>query len=142
MKNYDKYLGRAQNVGLKTHFKTAIGLGFFFFGLYGYFAYAFYIGSILVEKKVTNTSNGSEPYSSGDIMSCFFGVVFGLFSLGGAQPNLKAVVEGRVAGKLAYDIINRKPKIEIDDPEGKKLENLKGRIEFKDVTFAYPTRIE
>lgn len=75
-------------------------------------------------------------------MSCFFGVVFGLFSLGAAQPNLKAVVEGRVAGKLAYDIINRKPKIEIDDPEGKKLENLKGRIEFKDVTFAYPTRSE
>ena len=46
-------------MGVKTHFKTAIGLGFFFFGLYGYYAYAFYIGSILVEKEITNTSNGS-----------------------------------------------------------------------------------
>lgn len=42
-------------------------------------------------------------------MSCFFGIIFGIFSLGAASPNIKAVVEGRVAGKLAYEIIDRKP---------------------------------
>lgn len=57
-------------------------------------------------------------------MSCFFGVVFGVFALGMASPNIKAVVEGQVAGKLAYDIINRKPKIIIDDPTAKKINNL------------------
>ena len=57
-------------------------------------------------------------------MSCFFGVVFGLFSLGAATPNLKAVVEGRIAGKMAYSIIEREPKIKMDDPNAMRLSNL------------------
>lgn len=40
-------------------------------------------------------------------MSCFFGVVFGAMSIGMATPNIKAVAEGRVAGKMAYEIIER-----------------------------------
>ena len=44
-------------------------------------------------------------------MACMFGVLFGVFSLGMATPNVKAITEGRVAGKMAYDIIDRKPAI-------------------------------
>ena len=36
-------------------------------------------------------------------------------SIGMATPNVKAIVEGRVAGKMAYDIIDREPKIKMDD---------------------------
>jgi ATP-binding cassette subfamily B (MDR/TAP) protein 1 len=57
-----------------------------------------------------------------------------------ATPNIKAVVEGQLAGKLAYDIINRAPKINNNDEKSKKLTNLSGRIEFKNVDFSYPTR--
>jgi hypothetical protein len=52
MKNYDKYLNRAKSTGIKTHFKTAIFIALFFFGMFGYYAYAFYIGSILVVNHV------------------------------------------------------------------------------------------
>ena len=44
-------------------------------------------------------------------MSCFFGVVFGMFSLGMATPNIKSVSEGMAAGKMAFDIIDRVPAI-------------------------------
>ena len=54
-------------------------------------------------------------------MSCYFGIIFGIFALGQADPNIKAVVEGKIAGKLAYDIINRKPDIIIDDPNSKRV---------------------
>lgn len=63
-----------------------------------------------------------------------------MFSVGMATPNLKAVAEGRVAGKMAYDIIDRKPSIEQDEPNTVKLENIKGDIEFKNVSFHYPSR--
>jgi hypothetical protein len=33
-----------------------------------------------------------------------------------AAPNIKTVTEGRIAGKTAYEIIEREPKIKIDDP--------------------------
>lgn len=44
-------------------------------------------------------------------MACFFGIVFGMFSLGLAGPNIKAVAEGKAAGKVAFDIIDRVPSI-------------------------------
>lgn len=42
-------------------------------------------------------------------MSCFLGIVYGMFALGLATPNFKAITEGKIAGKLAYEIIDRKP---------------------------------
>ena len=48
-------------------------------------------------------------YNAGDVLSCFFGVIFGVFALGMATPNIKAIQEGKVAGKMAFDIIDRKP---------------------------------
>ena len=53
-------------------------------------------------------------------------------------PNVKLVAEGKVSGKAAFDLIDRKPLIDMDD-KGEKID-LKGKIEFKNVTFYYPTR--
>jgi ATP-binding cassette, subfamily B (MDR/TAP), member 1 len=108
--NYDKYLGRAKSTGVRTHMKTGLAVAGFFFVMFGYYAYAFFTGSFLITKQIDN-SNSGKIYTSGDILSCFFGIVFGVFSLGMATPNIKAITEGRVAGKIAYDIIDRKPKI-------------------------------
>ncbi len=116
MRNYDKYLGQAKQTGIKVHMKSSLAIAGFFFVMFGYYGYTFYTGSWLVTKNVENTRTG-EPYNAGDIMACFFGVMFGIFSLGMATPNIKAITEGRVSGKLAYDLIERKPKIPLDDPE-------------------------
>jgi hypothetical protein len=76
--------------------------------IFGTYAYAFYLGSVWIYHDIYNNSM-SRSYTAGDILSCFFGVVFGMFSMGMAAPNIKAVSEGRVAGKMAFDIIDRKP---------------------------------
>jgi len=110
IKNYEKYLGIAQKAGIKSHCKIAFVIGFFFFAMFASYAYAFYLGSIWVEKQFYN-STFDRPYHSGDIISCFFGILFGMFSLGMAAPNIKAVTEGRIAAKMAFDIIDRVPSI-------------------------------
>lgn len=114
-------------------------MGGFFFSIYGYYSYSFYVGSYFITKKVPNL-NDESIYTGGDIISCFLGVIYGIMSLGTASPNFKAITEGRVAGKLAYDIIDRAPKILLDDPKSKVLDKIKGRIEFKNVTFSYPAK--
>jgi ATP-binding cassette subfamily B (MDR/TAP) protein 1 len=63
-------------------------------------------------------------------------------SLGLAAPNIKAVTEGRVAGKSAYEIIDRMPNILLDSKEYSNIGEINGKIEFKNVTFRYPTRPE
>ena len=59
-----------------------------------------------------------------------------------AAPNFKALTEGRVAGKMAYDIIERVPSISLDKRVigARPPSELSGRIEFKNVSFRYPTR--
>ena len=109
--------------------------------MFGYYAYAFYIGSYLITKQVRNHNFGRD-YTSGDIIACFFGIVFGVFSLGMTTPNLKAITEGRVAGKSAYEILERTPKILLDDPNAQPLTDCKGEFTFSNVTFRYPTRPE
>ena len=84
------------------------------------YAYAFFLGSIWIQYDIYNSVFG-RPYKSGDIIACFFGVIFGLFSIGLATPNIKAVNEGKTAGKMAFDIIERVPKIQQDESNSKPL---------------------
>ena len=85
-------------------------MGVMFFVIIGGYAYALYIGSLFIRNSVRNTIF-NRVYTPGDILSCFYGVMFGMFSLGMGAPNMKAISEGRVAGKATFDVIDRKPKI-------------------------------
>ena len=96
------------------------------------------MGSIWIEKEFWNDT-WDRPYTGGDTLWCFFAILIGLASLGATSNHFKAITEGRVAGKLAFEVIDRVPTIDQDDGEGAK-HQLKGEIEFRDVSFYYPTR--
>ena len=70
-----------------------------------------------------------------------FSCIFGTFNLLLAAPHFKSIVEGRIAGKIAYDTINFKPQVDLN-PNGFKIEkdNMKGEIVFENVNFRYPSR--
>ena len=80
------------------------------FFIYLAYAYAFYMGGIWVEKAFWNHSQ-DRAYTAGDVISCFFAVIIGFFSLGSTSNHYKSVAEGKVAGKMAFDIIDREPSI-------------------------------
>jgi len=61
-------------------------------------------------------------------------------SLGQSFSNLGAFSKGKAAGYKLMEIINQKPTIVEDSSEGKCLADVNGNIEFKDVTFSYPSR--
>ena len=48
--------------------------------------------------------------------------------------------QGTVAASRVYEIIDRIPDIDPYNSPGRTLSNFRGRIEFKSVTFAYPSR--
>ena len=102
-------MGRAKKAGISVHFRQAAVVSSFFCIIFFVFGYAYYMGSIWIEKKFNNPLNETGVYTAGDILASFFGVIFGMFSLGMAHPAMKAVAEGRVAGKMAFDIIERVP---------------------------------
>jgi hypothetical protein len=57
------------------------------------------------------------------------------------MAHIQAFIEGRVAGKLAYDTINHVTEVQ-SNPNGLVLskDEIKGEIIFKNVNFTYPTR--
>ena len=68
--------------------------------------------------------------------------MIGSFSLGQVGPNFAAYASARTAAFKLYAIIDKVPTIDIASPEGIKpaASTLKGTIEFRNVTFSYPSR--
>ena len=129
-KKFDAYLDVALKVNEAKAWKTGFGFGFFFSLLFGFYALAFYYGSILAE---------SGEMKGGDVLNVVFAIIIGAFSLINLGPSLQSINKGRgVAGKL-FQVISSDPQIPTRTPGGRQID-LKGNIEFKDVVFEYPSR--
>jgi len=64
----------------------------------------------------------------------------GAFSVGNALPFINSVCIAIGAASNVFDIIDSKPNIDPYSSQGKKINKIQGKIEFKNVNFAYPTR--
>ena len=107
------------------------------------YAYSFYFGGYLIWNNF-EVSEG-KPYTGGVIIAVIFCVLFGSLGLTGAGPAMISISEGRVAGRFAFDVIDQKPSIKINDTENKSLQviqkdQLRGEIKFNNVSFSYPSR--
>lgn len=88
---------------------------------------------------ILDLSNEKNKYSDLVIKYICFG--FHPFrSLGQSFSNLGAFSKGKAAGYKLLEIINQKPSIVQDQTDGKTLEEVNGNIEFKNVSFSYPSR--
>ena len=78
----------------------------------------------------------------GEIFVVLMAIMSGAYHLGNASPHLMVLLTARVAASTVYKTIERVPKIDPYSPDGRKVYDLKGKIEFKNVSFRYPTRPE
>ncbi|CAM8982196.1 unnamed protein product [Rhodiola kirilowii] len=127
---YSELLEKTVSLGVKTGFAKGAGMGIIYFVTYSTWALAFWYGSILV-------SNGE--ITGGAAIACFFGVNVGGRGLALSMSYLAQFSIGTVAASRVFQIIDRIPEIDPYSPEGRKL-NARGKIEFKNVSFAYPSR--
>lgn len=75
-----------------------------------------------------------------------FCMLFGSFSAGQAMQFGPDIVKAKEAGMKVYAIIDRPSKIDVMKEDQKnckplKVENFRGEIEFQDVWFRYPSRL-
>ena len=67
-------------------------------------------------------------------------VMIGSASLGQAFPHLETFGNGKAAAVEIFKIIDQKPKINSSSDKGEKPEKIIGRLEFRNVSFSYPSR--
>ncbi|MBA0683374.1 hypothetical protein Goari_025038, partial [Gossypium aridum] len=96
-------------------------------------AFVTYYGSRLI---MYHGAKGGTIYIVGTCIS------FGGHYLVASLSTLKPLSEACSAAERINEVIKRIPKIDLGNMEGEILDNVMGEIEFKQVEFAYPSRLE
>ncbi|MED6211658.1 hypothetical protein PIB30_075886 [Stylosanthes scabra] len=128
---YAQLLQKSAPIGAKIGFAKGAGMGIIYLVTYSTWALAFWYGSILIAK---------DKLDGGAAIACFFGVNVGGRGLALALSYFAQFAQGTVAASRVFSVIDRIPKIDPYSPDGRKLTVVRGRIELKNVSFAYPSR--
>ncbi|EGC33546.1 hypothetical protein DICPUDRAFT_80697 [Dictyostelium purpureum] len=136
---YSELLKEALLVGKKKGLMGGIGMGLVFFVLFGIYSLSFWYGGKLIVDKHWNPVPGRN-WNGGDVLTVIFSVITGAMALGQASPHLASFASGRGAAFKIYQVINRKSNIDPFSTEGLLHNDVQGNIEYRNVSFAYPSR--
>ncbi|XP_053774731.1 bile salt export pump isoform X3 [Desmodus rotundus] len=134
VERYEKNLVFAQHWGIRKGIVMGFFTGFMWCLIFLCYALAFWYGSKLV------LDDGE--YTAGTLVQIFLSVIVGALNLGNASSCLEAFATGRAAAASIFETIDQKPAIDCMSEDGYRLDRIKGEIEFRNVTFHYPSRPE
>jgi ATP-binding cassette subfamily B (MDR/TAP) protein 1 len=141
-KRFYENLQESYTAGKKNALKAGVGNGILFLAIFGTYCLAIWYGSVLIYNKQKNGNTGKD-FQAGDVLICLFTIVFGAFSLGQASPSIKAIFEACSAASDFYELKRRIPKIDLTHSiKRPDKDTIHGRIQFKNVSFAYPAKPE
>ncbi|ONM38964.1 ABC transporter B family member 9 [Zea mays] len=130
---YNNHIKKAYKATIMEGIITGLGVGSIFFVVFSSYSLAFWYGAKLIISK---------GYTGGQVINIVFAILVGSMAIGTASPSISAIAEGQSAAQRLFEIINRKPNIDINDTSGIVLEDIEGDVELKDVFFRYPARPE
>lgn len=133
LERYNKNLEEAKRVGIKKAITANISIGIAYLLVYASYALAFWYGTSLVL---------SNEYSIGQVLTVFFSILLGTFSIGHLAPNIEAFANARGAAYEIFKIIDNEPSIDNFSTKGHKPDSIMGNLEFNNVYFNYPSRSE
>jgi len=120
---------------IRDGYRNGLDWGFFLFCTLSVFALTFYIGILFVSNQYFN-DNTQKPYSVADIISVIFCIIPGLLSLANIGPLEWALESGKTTISKIVEISESTQK----EKSGSYQPSLiKGKIEFKNVSFSYPS---
>ena len=106
--------------------------------------FTFFVAVMYGKKLIADRLKKNDPdgMTAGDVMIVIFSTLIAIMSLGSISPNLKTIQEACAASSDYFTLVEREPVI---DPIGKDYkpprDEVQGKIEFKDITFIYPSDV-
>ncbi|XP_064265165.1 ATP-dependent translocase ABCB1 isoform X1 [Passer domesticus] len=131
IKRYHKNLEDAKRIGIRKAITANISMGAAFLLIYASYALAFWYGTTLIL---------TDDYTIGKVLTVFFSVLIGAFSIGQTAPSIEAFASARGAAYTIFNIIDNEPQIDSYSETGYKPDHIKGNLELKNVYFNYPSR--
>ncbi|KAL9157709.1 hypothetical protein ABFS82_08G021900 [Erythranthe guttata] len=128
---YSDLIQNTLKLGYKAGMAKGLGLGCTYGIACMSWALVFWYAGVFIRNGQTD---------GGKAFTAIFSAIVGGMSLGQSFSNLGAFSKGKAAGFKLMEIIKQKPTIVQDDLDSKCLTEVNGNIEFKNVTFSYPSR--
>ncbi|XP_047947710.1 ABC transporter B family member 11-like isoform X2 [Salvia hispanica] len=129
--SYKKFLASSYKFDMFAVLSGGSEFGFHMFTMFCTYAMAVWFGAKMI------IHNG---YTGGEVYTVLLTMIMGSSSLGHVLRPLAAFAAGKAAALSMFETINRTPSIDAYDTRGKILNDIRGDIELKFVTFSYPTR--
>lgn len=131
LNSYSDAIQNTLKLGYKAGMAKGLGLGCTYGIACMSWALVFWYAGVFIRNGQTD---------GGKAFTAIFSAIVGGMSLGQSFSNLGAFSKGKAAGYKLMEVIKQKPSIGHDPSNGKTLPEINGNIEFKDVTFSYPSR--
>ncbi|KAH6827899.1 ATP binding cassette subfamily B19 [Perilla frutescens var. hirtella] len=128
---YSDLIQTTLKLGYKAGMTKGLGLGCTYGIACMSWALVFWYAGVFIRSGITD---------GGKAFTAIFSAIVGGMSLGQSFSNLEAFSKGRAAGYKLMEIIKQKPKIVEDASKAECLSDVVGNIEFRNVTFSYPSR--
>ncbi|KAL2489767.1 ABC transporter B family member 2 [Forsythia ovata] len=131
VKSYIASLLNTYKYGKKAGLAKGLGLGTLHCVLFFSWSLLVWFTSIVVHK---NIANGGESFTT------MLNVVIAGLSLGQAAPDITAFIRAKTAAYPIFEMIERNTISKTSSTNARRLSKVDGHIQFKDVTFSYPSR--
>lgn len=139
--NYTKKL-KGQHALIKKQIRmAAISLGFIYFLIYLFYAFALFIGGQFRTKDVSDLNFGY-AYSGGQVLCIMGCIILGSFDLGTVVTHIKQLNQAKKAGQTMFAVMAQMTHIKGEDQNDAGFVRsgaFKGQIVFENVSFSYPT---
>ena len=138
MKRYNRKVDLCYQLDLGTVLRLAISNACLLFSLNCSFGVAFLYGNKL--KDDGEELNNGDPLNGGNVVTVIINIAMAVISLRMIAPTLKMIQEACVASSDYFTLVERKPEINLENSTEKPpRDSILGKIEFKDISFYYPS---
>ncbi|CAK7348531.1 unnamed protein product [Dovyalis caffra] len=131
MQLYRRKCEGPMRTGIRQGLISGTGFGVSFFLLYSVYATSFYVGAQLIKQGKTTFS---------EVFRVFFALTMAAFGISQSSSFAPDSSKAKGAAASIFSIIDRKSNIDPSDESGTTLNNVKGEIELRHISFKYPTR--
>ncbi|XP_065859872.1 ABC transporter B family member 11-like isoform X2 [Euphorbia lathyris] len=131
MQLYKKKCEGPVQTGIRQGLISGIGFGASFFLLFSVYATSFYAGAQLVK-------HGRATFA--DVFQVFFALTMTAMGISQSSSFAPDSTKAKNAAASVFAIIDRESKIDPSDESGTTIENVRGEIELRHISFKYPSR--
>ncbi|EOA26469.1 hypothetical protein CARUB_v10022518mg [Capsella rubella] len=131
MNMYTKKCEGPMKTGIRQGIVSGIGFGFSFFVLFASYATSFYVGARLVD-------DGKTTFDA--VFRVFFALTMAAMAISQSSSLSPDSSKADVAAASIFAIMDRESKIDPSVESGRVLDNVRGDIELRHVSFKYPAR--